>query len=163
LKDLVEGMNSIAHGGAVLEFDRIQQQIVERDRELANPYSKDLQLVAINGARKYLADRITRVAKPHEILDPKAGPLIGVKLNILTRKTLGGIHTDLDGRALRADGTPLPGLYAAGEVAGFGGGGMHGYRALEGTFLGGCLFSGRTAGRAAAAALGTRALSAAIA
>jgi predicted oxidoreductase len=162
-KDLVEGMNSIAHGGAVLEFDRIQQQIVERDRELANPYSKDLQLVAINGARKYLADRITRVAKPHEILDPKAGPLIGVKLNILTRKTLGGIHTDLDGRALRADGTPLPGLYAAGEVAGFGGGGMHGYRALEGTFLGGCLFSGRTAGRAAAAALGTRAMAAAIA
>ena len=82
-----------------------------------------------------------------------AGPLIGVKLNILTRKTLGGIQTDLDSRALGADGRPVEGLYAAGEVAGFGGGGVHGYRALEGTFVGGCLFSGRAAGRAAASAL----------
>ena len=94
------------------------------------------------------ADRITRVAAPHKLLDPAAGPLIAVKLHILTRKTLGGLHTDLSGRVLRADGEPLPGLYAAGEAAGFGGGGMHGYRALEGTFLGGCLFSGRAAGRA---------------
>jgi predicted oxidoreductase len=115
-----------------------------------------MQIVAINGARKYLADRFTRIAKPHEILDEKAGPLIAVKLNLLTRKTLGGIQTNLEGQALRADGAPLPGLYAAGEVSGFGGGGMHGYRALEGTFLGGCLFSGRTAGRAVAASLGTR-------
>ena len=92
------------------------------------------------------ADRITRVAAPHKLLDPAAGPLIAVKLHILTRKTLGGLHTDLEGRVLRSDGEPLPGLYAAGEAAGFGGGGMHGYRALEGTFLGGCLFSGRVAG-----------------
>lgn len=156
LKSLVEGMNRVTHGdGTVAEVshERIREQIVERDRELANPFSKDMQLVAINGARKYLSDRVTRVAKPHEILDPKAGPLIAVKLNILTRKTLGGIHTDLDARALQAGGEVLPGLYAAGEVAGFGGGGMHGYRALEGTFLGGCLFSGRTAGRAIAAAV----------
>jgi predicted oxidoreductase len=153
LRDLVEGMNAI---GGTLDFDRIEQQVVERDRELANPYSKDLQLMAIQGARKYFSDRVTRVAKPHEILDPKAGPLIAVKLHILTRKTLGGIHTDLEGRALQSSGEPLPGLYAAGEVAGFGGGGMHGYRALEGTFLGGCLFSGRQAGRAVAATLGTR-------
>ncbi len=76
-----------------------------------------------------------------------------MKLNILTRKTLGGLETDLSGRVLRADGSPFPGLYAAGEVAGFGGGGVHGYRSLEGTFLGGCLFSGRVAGRAAAAAV----------
>lgn len=158
LRSLVEGMNAVTHGSglvAPLDYDRIHEQIAARDRELANPYSKDLQLVAVDGARRYFSDRITRVAKPHEILDPKAGPLIAVKLNILTRKTLGGIQTDLDGRALRADGSPLEGLYAAGEVAGFGGGGMHGYRALEGTFLGGCLFSGRTAGRAMAAALGT--------
>lgn len=156
LRDLVDGMNRVTHGDGVVEplaFDRIHEQIVERDRELANPYSKDMQLAAIGTARKYLSDRITRVAKPHEILDPKAGPLVAVKLNLLTRKTLGGIHTDLDARALKADGEVLPGLYAAGEVAGFGGGGMHGYRALEGTFLGGCLFSGRTAGRAAASAL----------
>ncbi|MFT4048974.1 MAG: FAD-binding dehydrogenase [Solirubrobacterales bacterium] len=156
LRDLVEGMNRVTHGDGVvspLSFERINEQIVERDRELANPYSKDMQLAAIGTARKYLSDRITRVAKPHEILDPSAGPLIAVKLNLLTRKTLGGIQTDLDARALKADGSVLPGLYAAGEVAGFGGGGMHGYRALEGTFLGGCLFSGRVAGRAAAAAL----------
>jgi predicted oxidoreductase len=110
--------------------------------------------MAIREARRYLPDRITRVAAPHKLLDPDAGPLIGVKLHILTRKTLGGLQTDLSGRVLGAGGDPLPGLYAAGEVAGFGGGGMHGYRALEGTFLGGCLFSGRTAGRALAAELG---------
>ncbi len=153
LKTLVDGMNRVTHGAgtvAPLSYTDLRDQIVERDRELANPFSKDIQLAAIGTARKYLSDRVTRVAKPHEILDPKAGPLIAVKLNILTRKTLGGIHTDLDARALTTGGEPLPGLYAAGEVAGFGGGGMHGYRALEGTFLGGCLFSGRIAGRAIA-------------
>ncbi|MFL5819463.1 MAG: FAD-binding protein, partial [Solirubrobacteraceae bacterium] len=108
---------------------------------------------AIHAARRYLPDRLSRVAAPHRILDPAAGPLIAVRLSILTRKTLGGLETDLAGRVLRPSGEPLPGLYAAGEVAGFGGGGMHGYRALEGTFLGGCLFSGRVAGRAAAAAV----------
>ena len=90
------------------------------------------------------------MAKPHKILDPAAGPLIAVKLAVLTRKTLGGLQTDLSSRVLQGDGAPLPGVYAAGEVAGFGGGGVHGYRALEGTFLGGCIFSGRIAGRAAA-------------
>ena len=110
-------------------------------------------MTAMRGARNYRGDRLIRVAKPHRILDPDAGPLIAVRLSILTRKTLGGLQTDVSARVLRADGTPLPGLYAAGEVAGFGGGGMHGYRALEGTFLGGCIFSGRAAGRAAAAAV----------
>src|SRR5213076_1242932 len=119
-----------------------------------NPFTKDLQVTAIRGARRYRGDRLIRVASPHRLLDPTAGPLIAVRLHILTRKSLGGLQTDLSGRVLRADGTPLPGLYAAGEVAGFGGGGMHGYRSLEGTFLGGCLFSGRVAGRAVAAILG---------
>ena len=131
----------------------MEREVLARDREMDNPFTKDLQVTAIHGARRYLADRITRVAAPHKLLDPDAGPLIAVRLHILTRKTLGGLHTDLDGRVLRADGEPLPGLYAAGEAAGFGGGGMHGYRALEGTFLGGCLFSGRVAGRAVAASL----------
>ena len=126
---------------------RSSDEVEARDREIDNPFTKDLQVTAIHGARRYRADRITRVAAPHKLLDPAAGPLIAVKLHILTRKTLGGLHTDLTGRVLRADGEPFPGLYAAGEAAGFGGGGMHGYRALEGTFLGGCLFSGRTAGR----------------
>ena len=121
-----------------------------RDREMDNPFTKDLQIAALRSARAYRGDRLIRVATPHRLLDPTAGPLIAVRLNVITRKTLGGLHTDLDGRVLAPDGEPLPGLYAAGEVAGFGGGGMHGYRSLEGTFLGGCLFSGRVAGRAAA-------------
>jgi predicted oxidoreductase len=152
LPALVAGMNRLTEE-PLLDLAAVEREIVARDREVANPYTKDLQLTAIRGARSYLADRITRVAAPHRILDPKAGPLIAVKLSILTRKTLGGLHTDLDGRVLRASGEPLPGVYAAGEVAGFGGGGMHGYRALEGTFLGGCLFSGRAAGRSAARAV----------
>jgi predicted oxidoreductase len=124
-----------------------------RDREVANRFTKDAQLTAVYAARHYRGDRLSRVAKPHRLLDPDHGPLVAVKLHILSRKTLGGLETDLSGRCLTSTGDPLPGLYAAGEVAGFGGGGMMGYNALEGTFLGGCLFSGRVAGRAAAAAL----------
>ncbi len=152
LANLVRRMNELT-GDDLIDHDDLRDQIVARDREIANPYAKDGQVTAIHGARAYFADKVTRVASPHEILDPKAGPLIAVKLSILTRKSLGGLQTDLESRVLRPDGEPLPGLYAAGEVAGFGGGGVHGYRSLEGTFLGGCLFSGRTAGRAAAAAI----------
>lgn len=153
LPELIRRMREIA-GDGVLDADTVTREVVARDREMVNTFTKDLQVTAIHGARNYRGDRLARVASPHQILDPKAGPLIAVRLHVLTRKSLGGLHTDLDARVLRADGTPLPGVYAAGEVAGFGGGGVHGYRALEGTFLGGCLFSGRTAGRAAAAALG---------
>jgi predicted oxidoreductase len=152
LRTLVDRMNALTDE-PLLDVAQVEREIVARDREVDNPYTKDLQITAIRGARKYVADRITRVAAPHRILDPKAGPLIAVRLSILTRKTLGGLETDLDGRVLRPGGEVLPGVYAAGEVAGFGGGGMHGYRALEGTFLGGCLFSGRAAGRAAARAV----------
>ena len=155
LGELVAGMNAIADEDAPALTEAALRAVVEaRDREIDNTYSKDAQVTAIHGARKYRGDKLIRVATPHKILDPKAGPLIAVRLNILSRKTLGGLETDLSGRCLRADGTPFPGLYAAGEVNGFGGGGMMGYNALEGTFLGGCLFSGRIAGRAAAAALG---------
>jgi hypothetical protein len=152
LTALIAGMNRLT-GTPLLDPAQVEREVVARDREMDNPFAKDLQVTAIHGARRYLADRITRVAAPHKLLDPDAGPLIAVKLHILTRKTLGGLQTDLSGRVLRAGGDPLPGLYAAGEVAGFGGGGMHGYRALEGTFLGGCLFSGRVAGRAVATQL----------
>jgi predicted oxidoreductase len=152
LPDLVRGMNEIT-GEPLIDFASLKREIEARDREIANPYTKDLQITAIRGARKYVGDRLIRVAKPHRLLDSKAGPLIAVRLNILTRKTLGGVETDLSGRALRTNGESLSGLYAAGEVAGFGGGGMHGYRSLEGTFLGGCIFSGWVAGRAAAAAV----------
>ncbi|GAB2605355.1 FAD-binding dehydrogenase [Streptomyces capparidis] len=153
LPALVRGMNERT-GEPLIDEDRLREEIVARDREIGNPFTKDLQITAVRGARGYLADRLIRVAPPHRLLDPKAGPLIAVRLNILTRKTLGGLETDLSGRVLRPGGEALPGLYAAGEASGFGGGGMHGYRSLEGTFLGGCLFSGRTAGRAAAAATG---------
>jgi uncharacterized protein len=151
LDELVRRMNALV-GKDLVDFGALEAQIVARDRQIANAYAKDGQITAIHGARAYRADRITRVAAPHRILDPDAGPLIAVRLHILTRKSLGGLHTDLQSRVLTPGGEPLSGLYAAGEVAGFGGGGVHGYRALEGTFLGGCLFSGRIAGRAAAAA-----------
>ena len=151
LAELVEGMNRLTPH-APLDLAQVEKEVVARDREIDNDFTKDLQIAALRSARAYRGDRLIRVASPHKLLDPAAGPLIAVRLHVITRKTLGGLHTDLDARVLGADGEPLPGLYAAGEVAGFGGGGMHGYRSLEGTFLGGCLFSGRVAGRAAAAA-----------
>ena len=146
LEELVTAMNAI-NGDDRLHIEHIRRQIEARDREVENGFSKDAQVTAIHGARRYLGDRLMRTAKPHRLLDPAMGPLIAVRLHVLTRKTLGGLHTDLEARVLDAAGEPVPGLYAAGEVAGFGGGGMHGYNALEGTFLGGCLFSGRVAGR----------------
>jgi predicted oxidoreductase len=152
LPALVAGMNKVA-GADLIDVAGLTALIEARDREVANPFTKDMQLTAIHGARRYRGDKLIRVAKPHRFLDPAAGPLVAVRLHIMTRKSLGGLHTDLEARVLDATGQPIPGLYAAGEVAGFGGGGMHGYRALEGTFLGGCLFSGRTAGRSAATAI----------
>jgi uncharacterized protein len=153
LARLVMRMNALA-GQPLLDFTQVEREIVARDRQLDNPFGKDAQIAAIRAARAYLGDRLIRTARPHKLLDPAAGPLIAVRLNILTRKTLGGLQTDLDSRVIGDDGQPVVGLYAAGEVAGFGGGGVHGYAALEGTFLGGCIFSGRAAGRAAARSIG---------
>jgi uncharacterized protein len=149
LRELVSAMNKLPNV-LPLDYSTVADEVIARDREVANRFTKDSQITAIRAARGYLGDRLGRVVAPHRLADPKAGPLIAVKLHILTRKTLGGLETDLDSRVLKADGTPFDGLYAAGEVAGFGGGGVHGYRALEGTFLGGCIFSGRAAGRGAA-------------
>jgi hypothetical protein len=155
LHELVRGMNEIGgpeQGGAVIEEALLRRQIEARDLQIDNRYTKDTQVAFVRQHRAYRGDKLVRVASPHKILDPRNRPLIAVRLNIVTRKTLGGLVTDLSGRCLTASGEVLPGLYAAGEAAGFGGGGMMGYNALEGTFLGGCLFSGRSAGRAAAAA-----------
>lgn len=152
LDDLFAGMRRLAPE-VELDTAAIRQELVARDRELDNAFTKDAQVTALRGARNYLGDKLIRVAKPHKILDEKHRPLIAVKLHVLTRKTLGGIQTDLSARALDAKGKPIPGLFAVGEAAGFGGGGVHGYRSLEGTFLGGCLFTGRQAGRAIIAAL----------
>ncbi|MFF2092320.1 FAD-binding dehydrogenase [Paenibacillus sp. NPDC058174] len=152
LEELVTGMNKLT-ASSLVDLQRIQRQLQARDREMDNAFTKDLQITALRGARHYIGDKFIRVAKPHKMLEPGNGPLIAVRLHIVSRKTLGGLQTDLSGRVLGLTGDPVPGLYAAGEASGFGGGGVHGYRALEGTFLGGCLFSGRTAGRAVAAAL----------
>ncbi|MGW8331434.1 FAD-binding dehydrogenase [Streptomyces sp. NPDC055897] len=152
LASLVRGMNALTDEPLIDEA-ALRREIVARDREIVNPFTKDLQVTAIRGARNYLGDKLIRTAPPHRVLDPKAGPLIAVRLHILTRKSLGGLETDLSSRVLTPGGEPLPGVYAAGEAAGFGGGGVHGYRSLEGTFLGGCIFSGRAAGRAAAKAV----------
>ncbi len=152
IEDLVDAMNKLA-GSDLLRLEHIRMQIEARDREIANPYVKDAQVMNIHNARRYIGDKLIRTASPHRILDPAHGPLIAVKLNILTRKTLGGFETDLDSRVFGQEDSVIPGLYAVGEAAGFGGGGVHGYRSLEGTFLGGCLFSGRNAGRAAAKAV----------
>ncbi|MDQ1564874.1 MAG: uncharacterized protein QOI14_1825, partial [Actinomycetota bacterium] len=152
LDELIAGMQKLSPDVA-LDSALVRYEVEARDREIANKFTKDAQVNALRQARNYRGDKLIRVAKPHRILDPSAGPLIAVKLHVLTRKSLGGIETDLSGRALAASGDPIPGLYAAGEASGFGGGGMHGYRSLEGTFLGGCLFSGRAAGRAVAGRL----------
>lgn len=152
LPELVAGMNDLT-GDGLLDHDEIARQVRARDNEIVNHYSKDAQTMGIHNSRRYLGDRLFRTARPHRLLDPAHGPLIAVRLWIVTRKTLGGIQTDLAGRALGPDGAPVSGLYAAGEAAGFGGGGVHGYNALEGTFLGGCLFTGRTVGRSLVAAL----------
>ncbi len=149
LRELVAKMNEVP-GVIAVDYATVEAEVTARDREVANRFTKDTQVMTIRAARGYLGDRISRVVAPHRLTDPKAGPLIAVKLHILTRKSLGGLETDLDARVLTAAGEALPGLYAAGEAAGFGGGGVHGYRSLEGTFLGGCIFSGRAAGRAAA-------------
>jgi len=153
IRSLGRRMNELV-GTSLIDPEALEREVEARDRQIDNPFCKDMQILALRAMRNYRGDKLMRTAPPHRILDPKNGPLIAVKLNILTRKTLGGLQTDLDGRVLKADGSPLDHVYAAGEVAGFGGGGLHGYRALEGTFLGGCIFSGRTAGRAVAQAVG---------
>lgn len=110
----------------------LEREIRARDSQLGNRFSKDPQFAAVYNARRYWPDRF-KVVRPGRLLDPKSGPLVAVKLHITTRKTLGGLQTDTQGRVLTAQGEPLPGLYAAGEVSGFGGGGVHGHRALEGS------------------------------
>lgn len=152
LEDLVAGMNELAkaRNGPLLNYDDVKEVVQARDDQFNNPYTKDGQAMLVHNARTYWPDKRSRVAPPHRLLDKAHGPLIAVQMNLLTRKTLGGIETNLDSNVMREDGSPFPGLYAAGEVAGFGGGGVHGYSSLEGTFVGGCIFSGRAAGRAIA-------------
>ncbi|MCD4853310.1 FAD-binding dehydrogenase [Arthrobacter sp. AK01] len=150
--ELASRMNQLA-GNSLIGTRALEELISARDRQVASGLGKDPQLAAIRAARRFATDKLMRVAPPHRLTDPAHGPLIAIRLSVLTRKSLGGLATDLRSRVLDRDGQAIPGLYAAGEAAGFGGGGIHGYRALEGTFLGGCLFSGRAAGREATASV----------
>lgn len=145
LLDRMEALQGTVPGEGI-DRDAVAAAIAERDLEINDPASSDDQVRAIHAARNFVGERLVRTAKPHRILDERHWPLIAVKLHTLTRKTLGGIQTDLTSQALRADGSSIPGLYAVGEAAGFGGGGVHGYRSLEGTFLGGALHTGHRAG-----------------
>ena len=144
IDNLVIKMNKLT-GEKLLDIEDVRRQVEARDREIDNTFTKDLQITAMHGARNYVGDKLLRTVKPHRFLDAKNGPLIAVKLHILSRKTLGGLQTDLNGHVFGVDGKVMHGLYAAGEASGFGGGGLHGYRSLEGTFLGGCLFTGKKA------------------
>ncbi|MCT9867926.1 FAD-binding dehydrogenase [Paenarthrobacter aurescens] len=148
--ELASRMNQLA-GNSLIDAAALDSLVRARDRQVASGLGKDPQLAAIRAARRFATDKLMRVAPPHRLTDPAHGPLIAIRLSVLTRKSLGGLKTDLRSRVLDNEGTAIPGLYGAGEAAGFGGGGIHGYRALEGTFLGGCLFTGRAAGRDAAA------------
>lgn len=152
LKELVDAMNKIT-GKDLLNYNFLKDEIVSRDRQVSNRFTKDMQMTAIRSTRKFIGDRLIRTSAPHEMLQAKNGPLIAVRLHILARKTLGGLETNLSSQVMNQNGNPIQGLFAAGESAGFGGGGMHGYRSLEGTFLGGCIFSGRIAGREAGKAV----------
>ena len=161
LEEMVAGMNSLLREGEPeLDVEKVREFVLAMDGQMDNPFAKDAQVQAIHNSRRVLTDKLTRLAKPHRLLADSGpgkgsaagsgGPLIAVKVHLMTRKTLGGIETTLDSQCLTPAGEPFPGLYAAGEVAGFGGGGVHGCNSLEGTFLGGCIFSGMKAGRAMA-------------
>jgi predicted oxidoreductase len=150
LAELVARMNML-NGDHAVALERVRAAAEGFDANIARGpalYNDD-QLRRIADLRRWRGDRI-RTCRHQPILDPKAGPLIAVREFVISRKSLGGMQTDLASRVLGADGQPIAGLLAAGEAAGFGGGGVHGLRALEGTFLGGCVLSGRIAGRTAA-------------
>ncbi len=145
LPELTEKMNAL---GNIVQIDaegmeadiRSYDDQLERPRHLRN----DDQIRRIAHLRQYRGDRV-RICKEQKILDPSAGPLIAIRQFIISRKSLGGLQTDLQSRVVDEQDNPIEGLYAVGEAAGFGGGGIHGLRALEGTFLGGCVLTARYA------------------
>jgi len=147
LPDLVARMNALQEDDAV-DLAAVTDAVLRYDAQIDRgpTFHNDEQLRRIAYLRNWKGDRI-RTCKFQKILDPNALPLIAIREFIVSRKSLGGIQTDLQGRVLDASGNPIPRLYAAGEATGFGGGGMHGLRALEGSFLGGCVLSGRIAGQ----------------
>ncbi len=149
LPELVDGMNAL-QGDVAVSLDAISSAVARYDATLDRhpKLHNDEQIRRIEFTRRYIPDRL-RTCKAQKILDPRAGPLIAIREHIISRKSMGGIQTNLDSQVLSPAGECIPGLYAVGETAGFGGGGMNGKRGLEGTFLGGCVFSGRIAGQKA--------------
>jgi uncharacterized protein len=147
LPELVERMNALAGDGTV-ELAAVEDAVSRYDAAIRRGprFHDDEQLRRIATLRRWPGDRI-RTCAFQPILDRRAGPLMAIREFVISRKSMGGIRTDLEGRVLADNGHVIEGLFAAGEAAGFGGGGMNGKRGLEGTFLGGCVFSGRIAGR----------------
>lgn len=150
LPELVEKMNAL-QGDDAVRLDAVSEAVGRYDAQIGRgqTFHNDEQLRRIAYVRKWKGDRI-RTCKFQKILDPNALPLIAIREFIISRKSLGGIQTDLESRVLDASGRPIPRLYAAGEATGFGGGGSHGLRALEGTFLGCCILTGRAAAQSIA-------------
>jgi len=148
LPELVEAMNGL-DSEFLVDSELLQAEVHSYDAQIkrGEGFFTDDQLLRIANFRTYRGDRM-RTCKFQQIDDPKARPLIAIREHILSRKSLGGVQTDLACRVLNRSGEPIPGLFAAGEMAGFGGGGSHGRGTLEGTFLGGCILTGRIAGRA---------------
>jgi predicted oxidoreductase len=148
LPELVEKMNAL-QGDDSVQLTAVEHAVRQYDDTIARGTSlmNDEQLRRIGALRQYRGDR-ARLCKFQPIVDGRALPLIAIREFIVSRKSLGGIQTDLHSRVLTHGGQAIDGLYAVGEAAGFGGGGLHGLRALEGTFLGGCILSGRIAAQA---------------
>lgn len=151
LNELMDKMETKSIHGQKLDRAQLERDITDYDKQIMRgpAYHNDEQLRWISNFRTYRGDKI-RVCKFQRILDEKAFPLIAIRQFILSRKSMGGIQTDLSARALREDGSVIPSLYAVGETAGFGGGGIHGISSMEGTFLGSCILTGRVAGKAIA-------------
>jgi predicted oxidoreductase len=154
LPELAQRMQEVT-GDEALDPALMEREVTSYDATIdrGRPLFNDDQLRRIEQLRHWRGDRL-RTSAFQKIVDPGAMPLIAIRMTVMARKSLGGIQTDLESRVLRPDGRPIANLYAVGEAAGFGGGGMHGKRSLEGTFLGGCVFSGRSAARAIVSALG---------
>lgn len=153
IPELVEKMNALnANDPTVkskVKLKNVQKVIQAYDAQIdlgeGNFHDEQLKRIAL--VRQWRGDKM-RTCKFQKINDPSATPFIAIREYIVSRKSLGGIQTNLSGQVLMPSGRPIKGLYAAGEATGFGGGGMNGLRGLEGTFLGGCIYSGRRAGLA---------------
>jgi predicted oxidoreductase len=147
LDDLVDKMQSKNLYGLKINQDKFKEDIKEYDDQIDRgpAYHNDEQLRRIANLCAY-PPKVGHICEFQKINDPSAGPLVAVRSFLITRKSMGGIQTDLSCRALKTDGKPFGNIYAVGEAAGYGGGGIHGRRGSEGTWLGGCILTARVCG-----------------